>query len=207
MKHTLFMSLRSPFARRVRLVLEELGLDYETEVIDVFNPPASLFEINPVGRVPVLITPTGEALIESWQIGRYLEAHFGSHALFSFAATSEARARSLSGLSVALMEFSVAAYLESVRGPGVTSVDALQEYRDMARNALKFFERELAATRGLLTYSLTNDLRVWDLDLGTALAYAKLRLGSDVLEPYPSLRSYLSTVDLRASFAKTAPPA
>ena len=44
---TLFISLRSPFARRVRLAFIEHGVRYHEVVEDVFKPSAVLIEANP----------------------------------------------------------------------------------------------------------------------------------------------------------------
>ena len=46
---------RCPYCARVRIVLAEKGLAHETVVIDLDDRPAWLYELNPVGRVPVQI--------------------------------------------------------------------------------------------------------------------------------------------------------
>src|SRR5688572_17224298 len=61
----LFYSLRSPFARRVRLAFLESGCPFEEKVCDVFKPTAELLAVNPLGRVPVLRLKSGPILIDS----------------------------------------------------------------------------------------------------------------------------------------------
>src|SRR4051812_17857028 len=126
--YVLYMSLRSPFARRVRLVLEELKLSYTTEVIDVFNPPAWLFEINPLGRVPALRLPNGGVVIASYQIQEYLGARHANHPIFATGGVSEAGARNLAGLAAGVMDYSVQFFLERQRSPALQSAEALDEY-------------------------------------------------------------------------------
>lgn len=61
----LFISLRSPFARRVRLALLENQISYKEIVCDVFKPSAELIAVNPLIRVPVLRLQSGAVLIDS----------------------------------------------------------------------------------------------------------------------------------------------
>ncbi len=64
-KSELFISLRSPFARRVRLALLENQISYKEIVCDVFKPTAELIAVNPLIRVPVLRLHSGDVLIDS----------------------------------------------------------------------------------------------------------------------------------------------
>ena len=60
-----------PFCARVRIVLEEKGLEYEAVEIDLRNRPPLIYELNASGRVPVL--DDGFALPESAVIMEYIE--------------------------------------------------------------------------------------------------------------------------------------
>jgi len=61
-----------PFVQRSVILLEEKGVDYDIDFIDVYDPPAWFLEISPTGKVPVLQVD-GEILFESNVIGEYLE--------------------------------------------------------------------------------------------------------------------------------------
>ena len=52
----LFVSARSPFARRVRLALNRAGLPCEEVVLNVFEEQPELISANPLGLVPTLVT-------------------------------------------------------------------------------------------------------------------------------------------------------
>jgi glutathione S-transferase len=71
----LYDALRCPFCARVRIALAEKGLAYETVAIDLSNRPAWLYELNPVGKVPVL-DDDGFILPESDVIMEYLDDRF-----------------------------------------------------------------------------------------------------------------------------------
>jgi glutathione S-transferase len=51
---TLYDAPRCPYCARVRILLAEKEVPYETVEIDLENRPAWLYEKNPVGRVPIL---------------------------------------------------------------------------------------------------------------------------------------------------------
>jgi glutathione S-transferase len=50
----LYFSNGSPFARRVRIVLEEKALEYDQDIFDALRPIDQIKEITPTLQVPVL---------------------------------------------------------------------------------------------------------------------------------------------------------
>src|SRR5919201_318535 len=77
---TLYDADRCPYCARVRIVLAEKGLEYETVAIDLSDRPPWLYEKNPLGRVPVL-EEDGFVLPESAVIMEYLEERYPEPAL------------------------------------------------------------------------------------------------------------------------------
>jgi glutathione S-transferase len=77
---TLYDADRCPYCARVRIVLAEKGLEYETVVIDLADRPAWLYEKNPLGKVPVL-EEDALCLPESVVIMEYLEERYPEPAL------------------------------------------------------------------------------------------------------------------------------
>jgi len=70
----LYDAARCPYCARVRIVLAEKGIDYETVEVDLRNRPDWIYELNPTGRVPVL--DDGFILPESDVIMAYLDERF-----------------------------------------------------------------------------------------------------------------------------------
>ena len=70
----LYFSDASPYARLIRVILLETGLDTETDysVVDPWTSPDELLRVNPAGKVPALVLPDGSCLIESGCIADYL---------------------------------------------------------------------------------------------------------------------------------------
>lgn len=77
----LISSTTSPFARKVRVLLSETGLD--TDVEEVFAatlptaPDPTVTAANPLSKIPALIRPDGPALYDSRVVTRFLDARAG----------------------------------------------------------------------------------------------------------------------------------
>src|SRR5687767_656447 len=91
----------SPFAARVRIGIYAKGLD-----VEVASPPAGwptsrqFRDINPTGRIPVLLLDDGTAIHESSVILEYLEEQFpDARPLLSGSPKSRAKSRLLSRLA------------------------------------------------------------------------------------------------------------
>ncbi len=67
----LYCSPNSPYARKVRIVLKEQGLDYEETMIDAANPPEAMAKLNPNRKIPVLVDGSN-VLFESNVVEEYL---------------------------------------------------------------------------------------------------------------------------------------
>jgi glutathione S-transferase len=72
---TLYDAARCPYCARVRIVLAEKAIAYETVEIDLADRPAWLYEMNPAGKVPVL-DEDGWILPESAVIAEFLNERF-----------------------------------------------------------------------------------------------------------------------------------
>jgi RNA polymerase-associated protein len=77
---TLYDAPRCPYCARVRIVLAEKGVEFETVEIDLANRPDWIYEKNPLGKVPVFEEGTF-VLPESDVIMEYLEERYPEPAL------------------------------------------------------------------------------------------------------------------------------
>jgi glutathione S-transferase len=78
---TLYDADRCPFCARVRIVLAEKGIEYETVEVDLDDRPSWIYEKNPLGKVPVL-EEDAFVLPESAVINEYLEERYPEPALW-----------------------------------------------------------------------------------------------------------------------------
>jgi glutathione S-transferase len=72
---TLYDADRCPYCARVRIVLAEKAVSYDTVVVDLDDRPAWIYEKNPLGKVPV-IEEADFVLPESAVIMEYLEERY-----------------------------------------------------------------------------------------------------------------------------------
>ena len=85
---------RCPYCARARILLAEKGVEYETVEIDLSDRPAWVYELNAIGRVPIL-EDDGFVLPESEVIMAYLEERFPEPAMLNGDLRGRARARLL----------------------------------------------------------------------------------------------------------------
>jgi glutathione S-transferase len=67
----------SPFVRRVAVSLRVLGFAYEHDTRSVFGDFDAMRQVNPLGRIPSLVLPGGETLIDSAAILDWLDEAAG----------------------------------------------------------------------------------------------------------------------------------
>ena len=73
----------SPFVRRVAIAMQLYGIEYKHRTWSVFGDADRLGEINPLRRVPTLVTDDGIALTDSFAIIDWLDHEVGpERALF-----------------------------------------------------------------------------------------------------------------------------
>ena len=108
---TLYDADRCPYCARVRIVLAEKEIPFETVAVDLDDRPAWIYEKNPLGKVPVLEEET-MVLPESAVIMEYLQERFPEPPLWP----ADAAERALGRLVVHLFERFGGAYYVLRRG-------------------------------------------------------------------------------------------
>lgn len=93
----LFTTPNSPYGRIVRVMIEETGLSgrVETEFVTVRDAKSALLAYNPTGKVPSLLTDSGEVLSETRIIIAYLDSLHDGEKLMS--AQDDLKGRALEG--------------------------------------------------------------------------------------------------------------
>jgi glutathione S-transferase len=129
----LYVTLTSPYARMVRVLIIEKGIEDKVEVVPIQTRTLDtpLLAINPAGRVPTLVNDDGEMFDESALIIDYLESVYAPPLLAPLADWNarrlEAHARSmLDGLSVWIRELR---RLEHHRSPIILELEEARGLR------------------------------------------------------------------------------
>lgn len=194
----LYLSPTSPYARLVNLTLEEKGLGERVErvYVDPWASPPELTAVNPLSRVPALVTDVGTVLTESLVISQYLERAYPQPALIP-GERMETVLRRLS-LGHGLIDHAVG--IVSVRRfhPDAEEQDLLQRRHRILRQSLPVVAEELHGE------APTVDLG--HIALVVALDYLSFRF-TDIgwRDEYPELARWRDGLAERPSFADTAP--
>lgn len=181
----LYDAARCPYCARVRIVLAEKGVGYETVEIDLDDRPAWIYDKNPLGKVPVLEEDGGLVLPESVVIAEYLEERYPEPQLWPI----DPAERALGRLLVEQFDARLG--------------DAYYALRRGEASAGGELGRRLAALDALLEERPFLSGRAYglaDIAYFPWLPRAQARLGVD-LDPYPAVRAWLDALAERPAVA------
>ncbi|WP_417470094.1 glutathione S-transferase N-terminal domain-containing protein [Maricaulis sp.] len=191
----LIYSPTSPYARKCRILVRELGLQGRvSETADnPFDDTDALLQANPLGRVPCLVLEDGKALTESAVIAAWLN----EQAAAPWPAGWDDRR--LEALGGGLLDLAVARRVEMVRDEAIYSADWLgRRERGIART-LDALERECAVA--------IEPLSLGALTIALALDYLDFRYPESQWRAQgPRLEALHAAWSGRDSFIATAPP-
>ncbi|MGA9422094.1 MAG: glutathione S-transferase N-terminal domain-containing protein [Rhodanobacteraceae bacterium] len=197
----LYLSLTSPFARKVRVALIEKGLieRVELRIVDPWADAESLAAVNPLLQVPTLVLDDGLALTNSDTILAWLDRTHPEPALWPAGADALTRAQAIAALAQGMIEYTVYIVLER-RKP-----DA-QQGRGMIDRRVAGITRVVQA----IEQRFDRDTAGFCLDaigVACALAYLDFRLsGLDWRKNAPKLAEWQRWAAQRPSMQATVPP-
>jgi glutathione S-transferase len=195
----------SPFARKVRVAAAEKGIDLEY-VIDRPNAPGSRVPtLNPLGKIPVLLLDSGEAIYDSSVIVEYLDGLKSAPRLIPAAFDARIAVKRWEALGDGIAEAVV--NISHDFGP---MGDADKRAPWIARQQAKV-ERGLsafdAAIRGR-DWLHGESLTLADVSAGYAAFYCDRELPDYVWRSkFAALAVYAERLAARPSFRDTVPPA
>jgi glutathione S-transferase len=85
----------SPLSRKVRLILQEKGLDFTMKVEKAWERRPEFLALNPAGEVPVLIEPDGTVLCDAGAISEFLDETYKDKLLIGLNPVDRAETRRL----------------------------------------------------------------------------------------------------------------
>ena len=198
----LYVTPGSPYARIVRIVILEKGLENRVEIIAAQTRLADspYYTINPSGRVPYLIRDDGVGLEESAVICRYLD-HVDGKPAFDLPTGDQAwEACRLEALARSMMD-----------GLAVWSRELSRPRQERSPTVLLHESNRSKRLAGLWELEIDHPFMRGELNMAqVTLACA---LGLDARNPdfrwrpgHPKLFDWFDHIATRPSFAATAPP-
>ena len=195
----LLLNATSPYARMARIAILEKGLEDQVELVwsDPWNNDAYLFNKNPLGRVPTLVTDCGVSLCESLLIGQYLDSLYPETTL-----TPQGRIEHvlhLCGLGHGLMD---AAFLTVIARKYLTN-DNSNSVLDTLR--IKAIQRSLEQLeQSIEQHSIPDQVSLGDIAVAVAISYIEFRLPEmNSVKNYRLLEEWFSEISARSSFKST----
>ena len=198
----LVTSLTSPYGRKVRIVLLEKKIPFQLQVENPWLPESLIADLNPLGKVPVLVLEDGVSVFDSRVIVEYLDTLTPVEHLIPRDAKSRMMVRGIEALADGMIDAAVASYLERKRVAEKQDTDwiALQE---------KALQRSLQALSDALSDKnlfLGTSMTLADIATGCALGYLDLRFAHlNWRELHPNLAEHAAKLAARASFKESVP--
>lgn len=194
----LFYSPASPYARKVRVVAMEAGVDSAIELVSsmVFEASDPLHLVNPLGRVPALVLEDGFLLIDSPVICEYLDSlnHTG---LYPKEGAARWKALRLQALGDGLMDSAVPWVQERRREEHLQSPEWLERRRTQVMTTLAFLESDPHAIE---------EWSIGSLAVACAWDYLHFRMPDiNWTDLFPHLDRWFEKVNQRPFMAKTRP--
>lgn len=204
----LFGLERSVYTRIARLALEEKGVSYSLEEVEIFGSsgvPAGHFDRHPFGRIPVL--RDGDFLLyETGAITRYVDEAFPGPDLTPTEPRARARMNQVIGLldAYAYRPMVWGVFVQRVRIPlegGVPDEEEISTSLQAAETCL----RALSSLLGSLPFLAGEKLSLADLHAFPMIRYLCLAPeGATLLESHERMLKWFEAMLLRSSVSRTA---
>lgn len=202
-KPKLIISTTSPYARKARITALEKNVDVEIAIDVPWNEDTGVIALNPLGKVPVLVTQEGEALYDSRVIVEYLDTFPGAK-LFPEKPEERIKVKQLEALADGIMDASLVLFAERRKRPA-----ELQHQWWIDRQFGKVHRglNHLDKMLGDKQYFLGDRLTVADIAVASALGYVGLRFSEDFSWQtlYPHLAKFYANLLEQPHFQETVP--
>ena len=195
----LLYQTHSPFARKALVFAHEIGLATQIEVVHHETSPTQrneeVFALNPLGKVPVLITDQGDAIFESSIICEYLDQFHSGTKLVPPGTTERIAALQMQALADGLSEAGILARWESTRRPEELRYPPfLNGQLEKVTSGYDFIEQNM---------NLEGELTVGHIALATSLSWLEFRELPSFREDHPKMTAWYDAFSERESMIAT----
>jgi glutathione S-transferase len=197
----LFHSPASPYVRKVMAVAHLVGLTSKIELLASAVTPVSrdetVFALNPLGKVPTLITDDGVGIFDSRVICEYLASLGGDTTIFPAAGPARWRALVDQATADGLMDAALLARYEGFLRP------AEKRWAEWEAGQIGKINSALAVIE---TTDFTNRMDIGAITTGCALGYLDFRFNYlDWRKSYPKTAAWFAVFDAHPAMAASAP--
>lgn len=198
----LIVSLTSPFARKVRIVLVEKNISYDLIVDVPWNADTNVPKFNPLGKVPVLLRDGGDTLFDSRVIVEFLEDYKPWPMLVPADTEGRIAVKKWEALADGVSDAAVAIFLERLRPPAQRNPEWIVRQYSKIENGLATMNTMISGR-----FCMGEMYTLADIAVGSCLGYLDLRFSDGAWrERFPELARLAAELAIRPSFQETAPP-
>ena len=195
-------SLTSPYVRKARIVLAEKKIDYEFVLDSPWLDGTGVPDLNPLGKIPVLVLDDDTRLFDSRVIVEYLDGMAPNNKLLPSPARERALVKRWEALADGMTDAAVAIVLESRRPAAEQNTGWMDRQRGKIIRALA----ALADDLGENPWCHGNGISLADIAVGCALGYLDFRMADiDWRASHANLAKLQEKLMQRASLADTVP--
>ncbi len=197
-------SQRSPYARKVVVLAHEAGITAQVELVASNASPIALndglIHDNPLGKIPCLVTSSGESIYDSRVICEYLDSRHAGHKLFPHEGPARWVALRRQALADGICDASLLARYETFLRPKDRQWDDwLNGQTQKVHRALDVLEQEVQS------FAVLPD--IGQIAIAVALGYRDFRFAEDDWRTArPKLAAWFETFGRRPSMQATQPP-
>jgi glutathione S-transferase len=192
---------RSPYVRKVRVALIELGLQDRVKFnqMDLEHPAPELSANNPLGKVPTLILDDGQAMFDSSLICEYLDSLGEGPKLFPSSGAARWTALRRQTLANGILDAVTTRRHEARRPDAERSAVAMEKQKVKSDRGLAALEKEVANLDGAVT--------IGEITIACCLGYLDFRFANEPWRPgCPGLAKWYDAFSKRRSMVETTPP-
>ncbi len=195
----LLYQTHSPFARKVLVFAHELGLASQLDVIHHETSPIQrneeIFALNPLGKVPVLITDQGNAIFESSVICDYLDTLHSEEKMIPESLSDRIEALQMQAIADGMSEAGILVRWESTRRPEELRYSPfLNGQLEKVISAYDFIENNI---------DLQGEMTIGHIALATSLSWLEFRKVAPFHQGRPKISRWYDAFSDRESMVAT----
>jgi glutathione S-transferase len=197
-------SLTSPYVRKARVVLTEKKIEYDFELDSPWNADSGVPNLNPLGKIPVLVLDDETVLFDSRVIVEYLDNVTPNNKLMPAPNRERILVKRWEALADGICDAAATAFLEAKRPAKQQDKTWIERQRSKIAASLEFMAEEL----GDNAHCMGTHFSLADAAVGSALGYLVFRFADiNWQEAHPNLAKLYDKLMQRPSFAETVPQA
>lgn len=194
----------SPFVRKVRVVLAEKKIEYDFVIDSPWLEDSKVPNINPLGKIPVLVLDDETPLFDSRVIVEYIDNVTPNNKLFPAPNRERTEVKRWEALADGVCDAAALVFVEKKRPGDRQDPDWIRRQMGKVEAGLKALSEEL----GQQTWCTGEFFCLADIAVGCALGYLDFRFPEiDWRRKHPNLSELYDRLMQRPAFKDTIPVA